>query len=298
MFNMYKLYILNGPDKGKSFDLTEDLIYVGRSTDNQVQIQDKTVSRRHLRIKREGGKYFITDLRSHNGTLFEGNLIAPGIELELKEGVPIVLGMSVICVGTDCMEIVAPFLDSIELTEESGEQSGIFKVHKDKTNQKKLELVYQVSDILKREGDIIIILEDVLDQIYEILHGVDRAYIVLVDPDSLVPKEIVSRFNVTGFKAKTDLCKEVVDRVLVEKEPVLISDANNEVDDLADTLKILRIKSVMCVPLMGSSQIVGVLYIATLHKPYGFRKEDLSLFNDLAGRTALTIEHAWLNSQI
>ena len=295
---MDKLYILNGPDKGKSFPLIDDLIYVGRSSDNQVQIKDKTVSRKHLRIKREEGKYFITDLKSKNGTLFEGSYMAPGIEIELKEGIPIVIGMSVICVGTDCMDVVAPFLDSIEITEETGEQSGIFVVHRDKTNQKKLELVYHVSDILKRKVDIKIILEDVLDQIYEILHGVDRAYIVLIDPASMVPKEIVSRFNVTSFKAKTDLCKEVVDRVLCDKEPVLIADTNNEVNDLADTLKILRIKSVMCVPLIGSSQIMGVLYIATLHKPYGFRKEDLSLFNDLAGRTALTIEQAWYNSQL
>ena len=295
---MDKLYILNGSDKGKSFDLIDDLIYVGRSSDNEVQIKDKTVSRNHLRIKREDEKYFITDLKSQNGTLIEGSYLAPGIEIDLKKGVPIVIGMSVICVGTDCMEVIAPFLDSIEITEESGEESGIFFVHKDKTIQKKMELIYNISNILKAEGDIKIRLEDVLDQIYEILHGVDRAYIVLIDPETMVPQEIISRFSVTKFKAKKDLCKEVVDRVLADQKPIIIADTNNEINELADTLKVLRIKSVICVPLIGASKILGVLYVATIHKPYGFRKKDLSLFKDVAKRTALTVEQAWYNSQL
>ena len=52
---MTKLYILNGPDIGKVFDIEKDAIYIGRSPDNDVQIKDKTVSRRHLRIKRRDG---------------------------------------------------------------------------------------------------------------------------------------------------------------------------------------------------------------------------------------------------
>jgi putative methionine-R-sulfoxide reductase with GAF domain len=53
----------------------------------------------------------------------------------------------------------------------------------------------------------------------------------------------------------------------------------------------------MCVPLVGTSKIIGVLYADSVNRPYGFRKEDLSLFYDLVRRTALAIEYGWFKSK-
>ena len=50
---MDKLYIMNGPDKGRCFDLKGDTIYIGRSPDNNIQVKGRTVSRRHLKIHRK-----------------------------------------------------------------------------------------------------------------------------------------------------------------------------------------------------------------------------------------------------
>jgi len=47
---MTKLHILNGPKIGRSFELSDVATYVGRSLDNDIQIEDKTVSRKHLKI--------------------------------------------------------------------------------------------------------------------------------------------------------------------------------------------------------------------------------------------------------
>ena len=68
---MTNLYIVNGSDEGRSFDLKGDTIYIGRSPDNDLQIKDRFVSRKHLRIFRKGSKYFIEDLRSKNGTFIQ-----------------------------------------------------------------------------------------------------------------------------------------------------------------------------------------------------------------------------------
>ena len=57
-------------------------------------------------------------------------------------------------------------MDSIELTKEVDEQSRTFIEKREKTNQKKLELIYKVSDILMAE-DIKEALKKVLDQIFE-----------------------------------------------------------------------------------------------------------------------------------
>jgi pSer/pThr/pTyr-binding forkhead associated (FHA) protein len=292
---MTKLHILNGPKIGRSYELSDVATYVGRSFDNHIQIDDKTVSRKHLKIARRGNKYFVTDLKSRNGTFFNGNYIAPGLELEVKEGVPIAIGMSVICLGKGCEEQMMPFLDSIGLTQEPGEESGIFLEHRDRTNQRKLELLYRVSDLLTENLPINETLEKILDYIFNLLKRIDRAAFILVDPETEKILDLVSRTTKPSADTVPVYCPDVVKRVIENRKPLVIS--HNEIEEennLLDTLKILKIESVMCVPLICSSHIMGVLYVDSLERPFGFRREDLSLFMDLCQRTALAVEHARL----
>ena len=116
---MAKLYVLDGPDKGLSFDLQGDTINIGRSPDNHIQLKDTYVSRKHLEILRKGKKHFIKDFESKNGTFVDGKPISPGVEFELKEGVPIMIGISVICLGKGCLEEVKAFLDSMDVSKVS-----------------------------------------------------------------------------------------------------------------------------------------------------------------------------------
>jgi len=120
---MTKLYVLDGPDKGRSFDLEGGTIRIGRSRDNHIQLKDTYVSRRHLRLLRKKAKYFIQDLESKNGTFVDGEPISPGIEFEVKEGLPIIIGISVICLGEGCLEEVKAFLDSMDVSKVSKEDS-------------------------------------------------------------------------------------------------------------------------------------------------------------------------------
>lgn len=292
---MTKLHILNGPKIGRSFELSDVATYVGRSLDNDIQIEDKTVSRKHVKIVKRGNKYFITDLKSQNGTFFNGNYIAPGLELELKEGVPIAIGMSVICLGEGCKEQMMPFIDSIGLTKQTGEESGIFIEHRDKTNQRKLELLYKVSDLLTENLPINETLEKILDYVFDLLKRIDRAAFILVDPKTERILDLISRTAKPSADTTTVYCRDVVRGVIENREPLVISNVEIKMEnELIDTLKILKIESVMCVPLISSSQIMGVLYVDSLEKPFGVRREDLSLFVDLCQRTALAVEHARL----
>lgn len=292
---MTKLHILNGPKIGRSYELSDAATYIGRSFDNDIQIKDITVSRRHAKIVKRGNKYFITDLKSQNGTFFNGNYIAPGLELELKEGVPIAIGMSVICLGKGCKEQMMPFLDSIGLTKQTGEESGIFVQHGNRTNQKKLELLYKVSDLLRENLPINDTLEKILDYVFDLLKRIDRAAFILVDPKTEKILDLISRTSKPTADTTAVYCPDVVRGVMEKREPLVISNVEIEMEnELIDTLKILKIESVMCIPLISSSQFMGVLYVDSLERPFGFRKEDLSLFVDLCQRTALIVEHARL----
>ena len=178
---MTRLFILAGPDKGRSFDLEGDSVYIGRSRDNDIHINDTTVSRKHLKLIRKEDRYFITDLESVNGTFFDGDYVTPGLELEAKEGVPVVMGMSVICIGEGCIKHIMPFLDLIELDRETCKESGIFQVHRDKTNQKKLEILYKVSNVLMENLSINATLSKILEFTFELFGSIDRGAFILID---------------------------------------------------------------------------------------------------------------------
>jgi hypothetical protein len=53
---------------------------------------DDAVSRRHARIYRQGGQYFVQDLRSTNGTCLNGEWVVPGRDERLCSGDIILLG--------------------------------------------------------------------------------------------------------------------------------------------------------------------------------------------------------------
>ena len=59
----------------RSIDLTEDSFAIGRKSDNDLSIDDHTVSSRHAKIVRVQSVYFIEDLKSTNGTAVNGRSI-------------------------------------------------------------------------------------------------------------------------------------------------------------------------------------------------------------------------------
>jgi pSer/pThr/pTyr-binding forkhead associated (FHA) protein len=290
---MTKLHIIAGPETYRSFDLRDRITHVGRSKDNDIQIKDQTVSRKHLKIARRENRHFITDLKSRNGTFYNGDYITPGLELEAKEGVPIAIGMSLICLGKGCREQMMPLLDTIGFTKETSEQSGTFLVHRDKTNQKKLELLYRVSEVLTENLPINETLEKILGYIFDLLKRIDRAVFILVDPETEKILDIISRSNMPSADTSPLYCEDIVRRVIEEEKPFVISNVDaGKGDEILETLKMLKIASVMCAPLIGSSQIMGAIYVDSQERPFGFGKEDLSLFMDVCQRTALAIENA------
>ena len=53
---MLQIFVMNGPDKGRSFEFERDVILVGRGPENHIQMKDKSVSRKHVKIEKEGEK--------------------------------------------------------------------------------------------------------------------------------------------------------------------------------------------------------------------------------------------------
>ena len=98
---MIKLYVMNGAQQGQSYALQGETTTLGRASDNDIQIKDDHLSRKHLRIISRGNRCFIVDLGSTNGILLNGEKIEQGKEFEVGEGSPIVVGKTIICLGEE-----------------------------------------------------------------------------------------------------------------------------------------------------------------------------------------------------
>ena len=297
---MSKLYVLNEPDAGRSFVLKEGVNSLGRSHENEVQIKDETVSRQHLRILKKGNSYFLTDLGSLNGTFCGGNYLNAGIEVEVREGMPIAIGMTLLCIGEQSLGKVMPFLNATGLSREIGEGSGIFAIHKGKTNQKKLESLYKISKVLALGLPIKDKLGKVLDIIVELLTRIDRAAIILIDPVTTKTTQFIYRSKADEVHARSVFSLDAVSQVIKGRKAVAISDARTEETEieLAATLRMKEITAVMCVPIMSQSDLLGVIYLDSLKRPYGFFQGDVALFQHIAERAVPAIEHYKFSSEL
>jgi len=292
---MTVLYIINGQDKRQALEFSGDSLLVGRSAECDLPVKDHFVSRKHLKISRKGKRIFIKDLSSRNGTFVNGEPIHPGIEVELPEGIPVVIGMTVLCFGEGCAEEIQDFLGSIDVSGLETEEPEGLTEDRPMTAQRNIELMLKVSDLLTRSTNIHDTLKEILDYVFDLLVRIDRAAIILLEPEKGKIKEVIYRMR-EGVEDQR-FSTEVLEHVMQLKEAFMISDADTEEgEDVPDTLKLLNIKSVMCVPLMNRSRLMGALYVDSITKPYGFRGEDLHLLNAVSSPVAIAIENAFLHS--
>ena len=108
----------------KHFDIDGDSITIGRSSENDIQIRDKFVSRKHLRVRQRGNRFFVKDLGSENGTFINGIQIPLGVNIEVAKGTAIITGLSVICLGEGDTGNALAFLDSIGPGEQRMDDTG------------------------------------------------------------------------------------------------------------------------------------------------------------------------------
>ncbi len=92
-----QLVVVEGPSKGKKFDLTKQAVRLGKRDNNDFILEDKTVSRTHLEIVQEEDRYLLRDLESTNGTFINDTRVK---EAFLSPG-------DVIRIGNSRIEFVA-----------------------------------------------------------------------------------------------------------------------------------------------------------------------------------------------
>jgi pSer/pThr/pTyr-binding forkhead associated (FHA) protein len=78
-----QLMLTKGPSKGEVFYLEDFPITVGRDPDCDIFLNNRTVSRQHSIIERQGNRIIVRDNHSLNGTWVNGQVVE---EAELSDG--------------------------------------------------------------------------------------------------------------------------------------------------------------------------------------------------------------------
>ena len=65
---MPSLFVIQGRDQGRRFELSVPVITLGRDRSNDIQLHDTEVSRRHAEFRQENDEYALVDTQSSNGT--------------------------------------------------------------------------------------------------------------------------------------------------------------------------------------------------------------------------------------
>jgi pSer/pThr/pTyr-binding forkhead associated (FHA) protein len=110
--------IVNKGEKALSFDIKRDVISIGRSDNNDIQVRDRYVSHRHLILWKKESKFFLKNLGNRNGTRVNGLRIRSRATVEVKRGDTIEIGLSILCIGEGSTGDMFAFLESLDLYNE------------------------------------------------------------------------------------------------------------------------------------------------------------------------------------
>ncbi len=268
------LIVIEGPDQGKTYQLTVGTIRIGRSRANQFKLRDTEVSRQHAIIRVTESGLVIEDVGSSNGTYVNGVRIT---RAPLGIGDTIQVGRTKVVVGTvpstiaparspdvqlvgsdeeiDASAIVrrVPHEDGLRLLEEPLAQGA------NRTALANLSILYQASQAVSHIGDIPSLLDQILSLVLRSVPA-ERAAILLVENGE--PRPYAARTQQGRQTSKIQISRTIVAYVLTAHEGVLTTDATQDSRFKAGaSVQQFAIREAICVPMEGRHGVVGVLYL-------------------------------------
>ncbi|GDY00097.1 peptide-binding protein [Phycisphaerae bacterium] len=330
---MLVLSIIQGPGKGKTFNLpNHEPQLLGRSSE-ALPIDDTAISRRHAELTPDDGVWYIRDLESQNGTYVNGTRIyqrlrlRPGDQIRVGQSV-LVFGVtetkaaeSVRVVGKDRLTpTVERSLPSYALSEKSlaprsdkkppakpaanapnpNDDSVILSEPEPRAAaMDHLRIIYRLTSMLtERVMDRAQLLEGVMDLVFSEFHP-QRGCIMLVDETNdqrYLPAAVRYRDAVLALEdQKIHVSRTILQHVITKSEGILSSNAMTDPRFAkGDSVQRLSIRSAICSPIRFRDVTYGAIYIDSSVANYTFTAEQLALMNAVGQHAGLALANAQL----
>jgi serine phosphatase RsbU (regulator of sigma subunit)/pSer/pThr/pTyr-binding forkhead associated (FHA) protein len=312
--------------KRTSYDLQDGQNVIGRHPNCRISIVQASVSGKHAIITGENGQFFLDDVGSRNGTFVNKQKVAARVKLNHNDMIQFGDAMSKFddpsAVPATPSPAAAPSpkssatldvqsagtitgdLVSVTLNDDTEADNNIVGEVKsdgrfsalDVNPEAKLKAVLEITNSLAGTVDLDTILPKILDTLFEIFRYADRGCILLRDNASaeMVPRAMKHRRE--GEDASVRLSRTIVKKVLDHKIGVMSADAAMDSEfSASESIVDLKIRSMMCVPLLGlDGESIGVLSIDSQNPLGQFTQDDLDILMTIAGQAALSYENARL----
>jgi signal transduction histidine kinase len=278
-----RLIVIKGTDEGKQYELAEPAVSVGRDSSNRLRLSDTEVSRRHAEFRQTPDGYRIVDVGSANGTFVNNQpvkdaLLQPGDHVQIGQSILVYsagrgdtvplsdLADKISMISKHDLELGSAIVKSI------GEAEGsriLAKPDVDtgpwlKNALANLSVMYETIQAVSHILDVNELLERIMELIFRSIEA-DRGCIMLRNPDTGQFEPQAARWREgIDHQEKIAVSRTIMDHVLQQKQGVLVSDATQD-ERFSAGQSIVRfgIREVICVPMKGRHETLGVLYLDT-----------------------------------
>lgn len=310
---MATLFVLQGPDKGRTLKTTDDVVIIGRGGD-QIPLTDRTVSRRHSEMRATDDGWVLVDLNSANGTyvnsvrihgatrLKHGDQIRVGSTLLVYSGEESSEQLSGGQIPTDLVTLDAGSLSldsSIMASAPSNEDSVIMAAPETASAVKAWKVMRELSDVIGSLLPPEQLLVRVMDIMFEEVE-IDRGVIFVRDDATGEMMPEVVRFHSRKMTAEAQpgsimTSRTIIRHVVDSRAGVLCSNViSDERFRSGKSVQNLGMRSVICAPIVAREQIIGVIHIDCPVTRHTYSEHELRLITAIGYQTGLAIENARL----
>ncbi len=310
---MATLIVLQGPDKGRTFQTGDEDVIVGRGS-AQLPLTDQTISRRHAQLQMQDGSWVLSDLKSANGTylngvhvqrptrLKHGDQIRVGSTLMVYTGDESIRQFTGASIPSDLVRLDAGSAkvdSSVVASVPSNEDSIVLAAPETAYAVKAWNTMRELSDVI---GSLLApnqLLARVLDIVFQEAE-VDRAVIFVRDEATGEFLPDIVRFrnpaqaqagNGKSIIASRTIMKHVVD----SRAGVLCSNAVADARfQSGKSVQNLGMRSVICAPIVAREQVLGIIHLDCPVTRHTYNEYELRLITAIGYQTGLAIENARL----
>lgn len=306
---MLILKIIEGPDKGKRFELPEwEPQLIGRSSE-ALRITDLACSRRHAELTPDNGDWYVRDLGASNGTWINGRRI--GAErVQLRLGDQIRAGNTVFLFGAKkygkhnnpIRPLRSEYMDAIvEQRIDSNDESVILGVPDPAAAAgEHLRVIYELTRITTQALDRDALLELVMELIFHEFTP-ERGFVLLQEQADHRLEPAVVKYKVpprNKDEGQIHVSRTIVTHVMKSGEGILSSNAMKDRRFAAgDSIQNYGIRSAICVPIKHHDRTYGVMHIDTSLANFSFSDSQLRLMTAIGQHTGLALSNLGLYQQ-
>lgn len=312
--------IVKYPDRAPDhFPLGRLRITIGRSARNDLCIPDPFASRVHAEVRREGDEYFLQDLGSANGTLYNGSTVEGVIPLGAGGRIQIgeteiifddgtynsSMGATMITDNTTSLPeatIALPsgdrttsgLLEAIEGARTKPEEVATTATATTAKTGDLLALISKVGITLLASATLTETLEQIVSLVFEAVPA-DRCLLMMRSEGSEELRVAVARLrDRIGEVGEIRVSRNVLEEVVFKGKSVLTSDAQHDPRFASGTVVLQGVRSVLAVPLGVADQVFGIIYADSPIAEGRFTEDHLKVLTTLASVAAIRVENARL----